>query len=104
MEANLPVKALKAVIKGGDTEKVISFANLARSQEAWVLAANYLQNSNWQNDPEMIKHITTFYQKARKWESLSNFYISCAMLEIDEYKNYEKALSALEVAKKVGWG
>lgn len=100
-EVNLPVKALKAVILSGDTEKVIQMANLARSSEAYVLAANFLQNSDWQRDPNLIKHITSFYTKSKKWDALANFYVSCAMLEIDEYKNYDKALAALEVAKKV---
>lgn len=100
-EVNQPVKALKAVILSGDTEKVVQMANLARSAEAFVLAANFLQNSDWQSDPNLIKHITAFYTKAKKWDALANFYVSCAMLEIDEYKNYEKALTALDVAKKV---
>lgn len=101
-EVNLPVKALKAVILSGDTDKIVQMANLARSAEAYVLAANFLQNSDWQKDPNLIKHITTFYSKSKKWDALANFYVSCAMLEIDEYKNYDKALAALEVAKKVG--
>ena len=100
-EVNLPIKALKAVILSGDTENVVKMANLARSAEGYVLAANFLQNSDWQSNPELIKSITNFYTKAKKWDALSNFYVNCAMLEIDEYKNYDKALAALDVAKKV---
>jgi intraflagellar transport protein 140 len=99
-EVNLPIKALKAVILSGDAEKVVQMANLARSAEGYVLAANFLQNSDWQNNPEIIKNITAFYTKAKKWDALANFYVNCAMLEIDEYKNYDKALTALDVAKK----
>lgn len=101
MEVNLPVKALKSIILSGDTEKVIQFATLAKSPEAYILAANFLQNGDWQSDPNTIKHITNFYTKAKKFDALVTFYQSCAMQEIDEFKNYEKALTALDVAKKV---
>jgi intraflagellar transport protein 140 len=36
------VKAMKALIKLGDVEKVIAFANNARMAEIYVLAGNFL--------------------------------------------------------------
>jgi intraflagellar transport protein 140 len=36
------VKAVKALIKLGDIEKVINFANNARTNEIYVLVGNYL--------------------------------------------------------------
>jgi intraflagellar transport protein 140 len=92
--------ALKAVIKGGDPEKVVKFANFARTNEGYVLAANFLQNADWHSNPDLIKKITMFYKKAKKYDSLCNFYVSLGMQEIDEFKNYEKALSAVQIAKK----
>ena len=47
-----------------------------------------------------MKSIITFYTKAKAFESLSSFYESCSQVEIDEYRDYEKALSALREALK----
>lgn len=88
------------MIKGGDPQKVIKFANFARSAEAYVLAANFLQSADWHKNPKLIEKITLYYRKAKRYDSLAKFYVSCAMLEIDEYKNYEKALKATQAAKK----
>lgn len=43
-----------------------------------------------------MKTIISFYQKAKSFESLSNFYDACAQVEIDEYRDYEKALGAMK--------
>lgn len=94
------ISALKAIITGGNAAKIVKFANFARTPEAYVLAANFLQNLDWQNKPKLIKYIVTFYTKAKRYDAAANFYVGCAMLEIDEYKNYEKALKAIEVGKK----
>jgi intraflagellar transport protein 140 len=100
IEVSEPIEALKAVIIGGNPQKVIKFAQYARTAEAYVLAANFLQSCDWHKDPKLIEKITLYYKKAKRYDSLANFYVSCAMLEIDEYKNYAKALKATEVAKK----
>jgi intraflagellar transport protein 140 len=42
--------------------------------------------------------IISFYQKAKAWENLANFYDACAQVEIDEYRDYEKALGAMREA------
>lgn len=39
------IKSLKCLIELGDTNKVIMFANNARSAENFVLAANFLQTA-----------------------------------------------------------
>ncbi len=103
MEINQPIEALKSTILGGDPEKVAKFANQARLPEAYVLAANFLQNQDWQRDENLMKNIIAFYTKAKKFDLLSNFFVSCAMVEIDDHKNYQKALAALDAAKKVPW-
>ena len=41
-----------------------------------------------------------FYSKAKAYEQLSTFYEACAAVEIDEYRNYEKAAAALREAAK----
>ena len=91
---------MKCLLKSADAEKITNYANTARNAEVYVLAANYLQNSDWHNDPEIMKTIITFYSKAKAFEQLSGFYDACAQVEIDEYRDYEKALGAMKEAMK----
>lgn len=41
-----------------------------------------------------------FYSKAKSFNHLAGFYDACSQVEIDEYRDYEKALSALKDALK----
>ena len=94
---------MKSLLRSGDTEKIIFFAGVSRNRDIYILAANYLQNLDWHSDPEIMKNIINFYTKARANEQLAGFYDACAAVEIDEYRNYEKALGALrESAKYAG--
>ena len=52
-QAGMRHKAMKALLKSGDTEKIIFFANVSREPEIYVLAANYLQSLDWRNNPEV---------------------------------------------------
>ena len=65
-----------------------------------MMAANYLQTLNWHNDATIMKNIITFYSKAKAYDSISTFYEGCAQIEIDEYRDYEKALQAYREAQK----
>mmetsp|Transcript_2350 Transcript_2350/g.4465 ORF Transcript_2350/g.4465 Transcript_2350/m.4465 type:complete len:216 (-) Transcript_2350:214-861(-) len=47
-----------------------------------------------------MKSIIQFYTKAKAYEQLSSFYDACAQVEIDEYRDYEKAAGALAEAAK----
>lgn len=64
------------------------------------MAGNFLQSQQWHNDPEVMKTIISFYSKAKSFESLASFYDACAQVEIDEYRDYEKALGAMKEAMK----
>ncbi|GBG73001.1 hypothetical protein CBR_g12720 [Chara braunii] len=99
-QAGDKIKAMKVLLKSGDTEKIIFFANVSRHKDIYVLAANYLQSLDWHNDAEIMKAITQFYFKAGAMDSLATFYEACAQIEIDEYRDYEKALGALREALK----
>ena len=46
-----------------------------------------------------MKTIIEFYTKANAFENLSSFYDACAQVEIDEYREYGKALDALKEAR-----
>ncbi|XP_059617138.1 intraflagellar transport protein 140 homolog [Phlebotomus argentipes] len=99
-QAGDKVRAMKSLLKSGDTEKIIFFASMSRQKEVYIMAANYLQALNWQNDAKVLKNIVTFYSKGQAFDLLANFYVTCAQVEIDEYRDYEKALKALLEANR----
>eukprot|EP01064_Diplonema_japonicum_P011686 TRINITY_DN1911_c2_g3_i1.p1 TRINITY_DN1911_c2_g3~~TRINITY_DN1911_c2_g3_i1.p1 ORF type:complete len:1457 (+),score=443.26 TRINITY_DN1911_c2_g3_i1:70-4371(+) len=94
------VKGMKVLLKSGDTDKIIFFTNHSRQKDIYILAAHYLQTCDWHNDPTITKHIITFYTKARAYESLSGFYDAIAQVYIDEFRDYDKALGALQDSLK----
>ena len=94
------VRAMRALLKSGDTEKIVFFAGVSRSKEIYVMSANYLQTLDWHADPEIMKNIIAFYTKAKATESLASFFDACAQMEIDEYRDYEKALGAMRESAK----
>uniref|UniRef100_A0A667XJ74 Intraflagellar transport 140 n=1 Tax=Myripristis murdjan TaxID=586833 RepID=A0A667XJ74_9TELE len=99
-QAGNKLKAMRALLKSGDTEKIIFFASVCRQKELFIMAANYLQSLDWRQNPEILKNIIGFYTKGRALDLLGGFYEACAQVEIDEYQNYEKALNALTEAYK----
>ncbi|XP_075623347.1 intraflagellar transport protein 140 homolog isoform X2 [Balearica regulorum gibbericeps] len=99
-QAGNKLKAMRALLKSGDTEKIVFFAGVSRQREIYIMAANYLQSLDWRKDPEIIKNIISFYTKGRALDLLAGFYDACAQVEIDEYQNYEKAQGALTEAYK----
>uniref|UniRef100_A0AAV2LG90 Intraflagellar transport protein 140 n=1 Tax=Knipowitschia caucasica TaxID=637954 RepID=A0AAV2LG90_KNICA len=99
-QAGNKLKAMRALLKSGDTEKIVFFANVCRHKDLFIMAANYLQSLDWRTDPDILKTIIGFYTKGRAPELLAGFYEACAQVEIDDYQNYEKALDALTEAYK----
>lgn len=89
------IKAMKMLMRGGEVEKVIFFANHSRNTEIYTMAANFLQSQNWSNDSNIYKSIILFYTKAKAFGNLITFYESCAQLQIDENRNYVEALQAI---------
>ncbi|KAK0394620.1 hypothetical protein QR680_000840 [Steinernema hermaphroditum] len=94
-QAGNKIQAMRALIKSGDTPKIILFANTARNKDIYRIAGNYLQTINWKEDTTIMKHIETFYSKAGAYDSLAGFYESCAEVELEEYHDYEKTAIAL---------
>ncbi|XP_075420628.1 intraflagellar transport protein 140 homolog isoform X2 [Tenrec ecaudatus] len=99
-QAGNKVKAMRALLKSGDTERIVFFAGVSRQKELYVMAANYLQSLDWRKEPEIMKNIISFYTKGRALDLLAGFYDACAQVEIDEYQNYDKAHGALTEAYK----
>ena len=50
------------------------------------------QTHNWHSEPELMKKIIEFYTKAKAYKQLGMFYDACSQLEIDEFRDYDKAL------------
>lgn len=63
MQAGEKVKALKCLIRSGNTDKIIFFAGVSRNAEIYTLAANYLQTLDWHSRPDLTQSIVTFYTK-----------------------------------------
>ena len=99
-QAGDKIKALKALMRSGDAEKIMFFASVSRQRDVYIMAANFLQTLDWHTNPDILKNIVSFYTKAKAPDSLSMFYESCAGVEIDEYRDYKRALDALEEAMK----
>lgn len=53
---------------------------------------------NWRESADIMKAIISFYTKAKSFEQLAGFYDACAQVEIDEYRDYDKAQAALREA------
>ena len=56
----LRTNAIKALIRTGQTDKVISYANIARDKNVYKIAANYLQTMDYSDDSV----VSNFYKKA----------------------------------------
>ncbi|GMR36268.1 hypothetical protein PMAYCL1PPCAC_06463, partial [Pristionchus mayeri] len=100
-QAGAMVEAISALIRSSDTSRIMAFASIARSKEVYVMAANYLQTTNWREDVELCKNIESFYNKAQAYDHLAGFYISCAQMELDEVGAIPNAIHALDEAEKV---
>ena len=77
---SLSVQAMRALLKSGDTEKIVFFAGVSRQKEIYIMAANYLQSLDWRKDPEVMKSIISFYTKGRALDLLAGFYDACAQV------------------------
>ncbi|VDM91523.1 unnamed protein product, partial [Onchocerca ochengi] len=97
-QAGNKLEAMRSLVKSGDTGRIVFFATAARNKEIYILAANYLQTLNWKEDGDLMKQIESFYNKANAHEHLASFYEACAQVEIDDYRDYNKAVDALNEA------
>ncbi|KAH6570782.1 hypothetical protein BASA60_007571 [Batrachochytrium salamandrivorans] len=76
------LRAMGSLLKSGDKEKDHIFCQCFRTKTTRYLS------------------IIQFYTKAKAHIALATFYHSCALIEIDEFQNYEKAIGALKEAEK----
>ncbi|CAF0995675.1 unnamed protein product [Adineta ricciae] len=100
LDAGNKIKSMRALIHAGDVERISTFANVARNREVYLLAADYLKTLDWKKHPDALQNIMNFYKRAKAYEKLAQFYDMCAQIEIEEYRDYSKALEALMEAYK----
>lgn len=99
-QAGEKLAAMHCLLRTEDTEQIIYYANNTKNREVCLLAAQYLEETDWHTDSTVIDHIIQLYTKAKATERLAAFYESWAQLEILEYEDYEKALLSLKAALK----
>uniref|UniRef100_A0A7E4V608 TPR_REGION domain-containing protein n=1 Tax=Panagrellus redivivus TaxID=6233 RepID=A0A7E4V608_PANRE len=99
-QAGNKIEAMRALLKSGDTPKIVLFTNTARNKDIYRMAGNYLQTLAWHDDVDVMKNIETFYIKGEALDSLASFYKACAALEIEEFRDYEKGMRAMEASLK----
>ena len=63
------VDSLKALIRAGNADKVVQFANVARDKTVFKMAANFLQTVNYEDTSLIVK----FYTKAEAFQELDRF-------------------------------
>ncbi|XP_075256505.1 intraflagellar transport protein 140 homolog isoform X3 [Convolutriloba macropyga] len=93
-------QGFKALLKSGDVELIFKTAKVSRKPDLMIDAANYFKTLQWVQAEDVVMKIIELYQKAKAYELLALFYISCAELEMDQYQAYDKAIDALNEAEK----
>ncbi|OTF78415.1 hypothetical protein BLA29_004051 [Euroglyphus maynei] len=63
------IDSIKALIRTGQSDKIIQFANVARDRMVFKLAANFLQTINYDDTDQVIR----FYTKAQAHEELARY-------------------------------
>ncbi|CAD5216485.1 unnamed protein product [Bursaphelenchus xylophilus] len=97
-QAGKKLEAMKALLRSGDTPKIILYANTAKNKDIYRMVGNFLQSLDWKEDATLMRQIENFYIKANAMDSLAAFYESCGQLEIDDYRDYDKAITAYNEA------
>lgn len=63
------IDSMKALIRTGQSDKIIQFANVARDKIVFKLAANFLQTINYDDTEQVIR----FYTKAQAFDELERY-------------------------------
>lgn len=77
---------MRWLVKSGDVDKMVFFASVSRDKTVYLMAARALQAADWRARPDLLRHVATFYTKARAPRPLAAFYAACAQQEIDDYQ------------------
>ncbi|ODN03568.1 hypothetical protein Ocin01_03073 [Orchesella cincta] len=91
-QAGNKLQAMKSLLKSGDTEKIIFYANICRHREIYVMAANYMQTLDFNTNSKIIPTIVQYYNKAQAYDNLAGFFETLAQSEIEDSRDYKSAL------------
>lgn len=92
--------ALKAIIKTGDTDKVLKLAKMMKKKETYIIAANYLQTLDSQPGSKVFEAVESIYQRANMLDNLLKFY-NIHIESEKENSNYEICKEILEKSLEV---
>ena len=92
-------KALKTMIKAKKIAQIIQFANFARQESIYELAANFLQTTKFIFDDNTFKCICSYYSKAKAFDKLVNFLFNFSLIEFD-YSNYDNCFEIFNRIRK----
>jgi len=88
---------MKCLIKHGNINAIISFANQTKDEDIYTLAGNYLQKLD-SSDEKIKKAIVRLYSKAKSWKKLLSFHFTRAQSYAQEFGRYDDALICLKEA------
>jgi len=90
------ISSLKCLVQTEDTQIIVAFAKAARVDEAYDIAATYLQSlPGWTRDEEHVSNILSFLVKINNYSELIQVHEALARSCIDDSEDYEKALDLL---------
>ena len=90
------ISSLNCLVQLEDTTTIIAFAKAARVDEAYEIAASYLQSlPEWTQDEQHVGTILSFLAKANNYSKLVQVHEEMARACIDEGEDYERALDLL---------
>jgi intraflagellar transport protein 140 len=95
------IAAMRCLIRSGDTDKVVKFANLIKKKETFILAANYIQTLKPRSTESLFEMAINMYKRAGATEKIAKFYEGVAQVEIDEFQEYARAAELLKLASEV---
>jgi tetratricopeptide (TPR) repeat protein len=90
------VSSLTSLINTQDTKTIVAFAKAAKTDQAYEMAAAYLQSlPDWTQEEQHISSILFFLSKVENYSELAQVHEALARACVDESEDYEKALDLL---------
>jgi intraflagellar transport protein 140 len=103
------LRAMKALLRSKDVEKICYYAQMTKKRELYILAARFLERLDWRADADLAGKITQFYTLARAMQALAAFHEAQARVQVDEHRDYtaahdalRRSLAALQHARAAG--
>lgn len=90
------ISSLKCLVQLKDTTTIVAFAKAAKVDEAYEIAASYLQTlPEWTQDEQHVGTLLSFLTKVNNYSKLIRVHEELARACIVEGEDYEKALDLL---------